>query len=89
MNRPEPAAIAAALKEAISALIKVIVVFGIVQMTTEQFGVLMIAVDALLAVVMVLFLRPQITPVASPQVPAGTNVQVTNSAGDVTEIKKV
>lgn len=75
--RPEPSAKAAAVKELISAAVKALVIFGLVTMTTEQFGVLMLLVDAVLAAAMVLFVRDRVTPVASPTLPEGTTVTTT------------
>lgn len=75
--RPEPSAKAAAVKELISAAVKALVIFSIVTMTTEQFGVLMLLVDAVLAAAMVLFVRDRVTPVAAPSLPEGTVVTTT------------
>lgn len=75
--RPEPSAKAAAVKELISAAVKALVIFGLVTMTTEQFGVLMLLVDAVLAAAMVLFVRDRVTPVSAPSLPEGTVVTTT------------
>ena len=75
--RPEPSAKAAVIKELASSLIKALVIFGIVSMTTEQFGVVMLLVDAILAAVMVLFIRDRVTPVKDPRLPEGTTVTTT------------
>lgn len=88
MRRPEPAAAAAAVKELVSATVKAAVIFGVVAITTEQFGVLMLLVDAMLAAVMVLFIRPRVTPVESPRLPEGTNV-VTTLDGQPTGITTI
>lgn len=84
MDRPEPTAKAQAVKELVSAAVKALVIFGVVTMTTEQFGVLMILVDAMLAAVLVLFVRPRVTPVKSPQLPEGTTVTTTDATGRTT-----
>ena len=86
--RPEPTAKAAAVRELVSAFVKALVIFGFVQMTTEQFGVLMILVDAMLAAAMVLFIRDRVTPVKDPVLPEGTNVTTTLN-GAPTGTKKV
>lgn len=85
MNRPEPAVIAAAVKEMISNLIKLLVVFAVIKVTAEQFGMLMIFIDSAMAVIMVLFIRQNVTPVASPQVEEGTIIRVTDK--DTGELK--
>ena len=86
--RPEPSAKAAAVKELISAAVKALVIFGLVTMTTEQFGVLMLLVDAVLAAAMVLFVRDRVTPVSNPQLPEGTTVTTTIN-GSPTGTKRV
>lgn len=69
----EPITINTAIKEALSSLLKAIVIFGLWQMTTEQFGVLMIAVDSTLAVIFLLWqARGKSTSIAAPRIPAGT-----------------
>ena len=83
-NRPEPAAIIAAVKELISSVIKLLVVFAIIQMTTEQFGILMIVVDSAMAVIATLLIRNAVTPIEKPAVPEGTVVSTYNADGEVT-----
>lgn len=85
MNRPEPAVIAASVKELVSSLVKLLVVFAVVQMTTEQFGMLMIFIDSALAVIMVMFIRQNVTPTSSPIIDKGTIVKVTSPDGTVAE----
>lgn len=77
----EPITVNTAISQALSSLLKVLVIFGLWQMTTEQFGILMLAVDSLLAVVFLLWqARNQSTPINEPRVPAGTLITSYNPA---------
>lgn len=85
MNRPEPAVIAAAIKELISAIIKLAVVFSVIKMTTEQFGSLIIVIDSFMAILMVLVIRQNVTPVSAPRVEKGTKIEVTENGAVTSE----
>ena len=77
----EPITINTAITQAISNFLKLLVVFGLWQLTTDQFGILMIAVDSSLAVIFLLWqARNQSTSINAPRVPAGTPVTSYNPA---------
>ena len=77
----EPVALPNLIKEAISAVIKVLVVFSIIQITGEQLAALLLVVDPVLAVLATLYSRMNSTPTAAPVLSQGTNVTVTTPAG--------
>lgn len=71
----EPVAISTAIKEAISAGVKVLVIFGVVVWSGEQTAAVMLAVDSILAIVIMVWqLRSRVTSIAAPRVPAGSTV---------------
>jgi hypothetical protein len=72
----EPAAIAAVLAIAINLAIS----FGL-QLTVEQVSL----INALVVGVLGLIVRQSSTPVTSPQLPAGTNVEVVTAPGQPNE----
>lgn len=76
----EPITFNTAIKELLSTGIKLLVMFGVFAVTTEQFGVLMIFVDSALAVVFLLWrARNASTPIDQPRVPEGTTVDAYNT----------
>ena len=81
MTTTEPVALAAAVKEALSALVKVLIVFGIVQMTGEQVAALLLAIDPILALLAMIYARSNSTPKSAPTLSEGTAVTVTTPAG--------
>ena len=84
----EPVALPNLIKEAISAVIKVLVVFSIIQITGEQLAALLLVVDPVLAVFATLYSRMNSTPTAAPVLAQGTSVTVTTPAGqpDTTQV---
>jgi hypothetical protein len=77
----EPVAISTAIKEALSASLKLLVIFSVVAWSAEQFAGIMLAVDSLLAVILLIWqARSKVTSLASPRLPSGTDVTVYNPA---------
>lgn len=67
----------AAISAVISAMVKLLMLFGVIQLTTDQAIQLMLVVDGILA----LLVYQAVTPVAAPKLPLGTPVLV-DGAGD-------
>lgn len=67
MNR-EPLAIVTAITAAVAALINVAVLFGW-NLSADQVTAINTAVGMVAALVVVLLVRPKVTPVADPQLP--------------------
>lgn len=80
MNK-EPTAILTALGALLASLAKVAVLLGLVQWDAVQLAGISLVIDNLILFFGALFIRAQVTPVASPSLPAGTEVNVTNAAG--------
>lgn len=76
----EPVAIAQAIKELISAGVKALVIFGLVAWSGEQTAAVMLIVDSALAMLVVLFTRRSVTPIATPTLKPGTEVTIQGSA---------
>lgn len=79
----EPITVNTAIKEALSAVLKVLVIMGVVVWSAEQTAAILLAVDALLAVVLLLWqARNRSTSIAAPRVPLGTTVTVYDESGE-------
>lgn len=69
MNR-EPLAIRAAITAAVTALVHVAVVFGLLDLTVAQEALIGGAIDAVGLAVLTVWARGAVTPVADPRIPA-------------------
>jgi hypothetical protein len=75
VNR-EPTAIITALGLFLAALTKAAVLLDLVAWDAEQLAGISLVIDSALVVLGAIFIRDRVTPVASPQLPAGTTVTV-------------
>lgn len=80
MNK-EPSAVISALGAFLASLAKVAVLLHLVDWDAEQLAGVSLVIDNALIVFGALFIRSQVTPVAAPSLPEGTEVTVLNAQG--------
>ena len=73
----EPVAIIAAVRELISAALKMLVILNLVVWSAEQTAAILLVADAALTVISTTLSRSQVTPLAAPRLPADTPVEYT------------
>lgn len=70
----EPIALTSLIKESISAMIKLLVLVGLVAVDAEQLAAILLVVDTLLALAAAIYARTRSTPTAAPVLPVATPV---------------
>lgn len=78
MNR-EPTAIISAVGLFLSSLAKAAVLLGLVQWDAEQLAGISLVIDSFLVVLGAILIRTQVTPLASPRLDVGTEVNHGNA----------
>lgn len=77
----EPTALTSALGIFLGAIAKAAVLLGLVDWDADQLAGVSLVIDTGIIMLGALFIRSRVTPTASPSLPAGTEVKVTDASG--------